>query len=68
MSYHKEGIIVKVNGQNVTIQVYKEERKCGEVTLLVALPHLLDIAVNCIGERIRFDTKNGKISELTPAL
>jgi hypothetical protein len=65
MPYYKEGIIVEINGQYVTIDVYKGERKCGKVTLPVIKPNLLDIAANWIGEKIKFDTENGKISVIT---
>lgn len=68
MPYYKEGIIVKVEERYVTICVYKGERKCGEVTLPVIEPNLIDIAVNHIGEKIRFDTKKGKISEISGVL
>ena len=66
MSYYKEGKIVEINGQYVTIQVLDRQAISYEVTLPVETANLIDIAVRCIGEEVRFDTRDGKISEINP--
>jgi hypothetical protein len=66
MSLNRKGKIVKINGQYITVIVLKSdsERELGEATLPAATTHLLDIAVNFIGEKVTFATKDGKISEI----